>query len=293
MNMLNNRLNIVVSGANGFVGKNLIKNLLNQGHKIVAVIHKNDGLTNSVKKIKYDGTFDSLKSLSNEKIDGIIHLATKFIPNHKPENINELIDANIKFGTHILELTKQLEIPFFINTVTYAQFYEHNGYNPQNLYAATKMAFENIQKYYEETCRTNFLTLELTDTYGDGDNRPKFLNLVLDAIQKGDIFNMSKGEQEINYLHIDDVIVGFLKAIELLTTPLVKKNQKFSLYSEDIFKLKDLVTKICEITKSDLKTNPGFYPYRDREIMTFKPTYPKLPNWEALVSLEIGVSKLK
>lgn len=294
MSELLKNTNILITGANGFIGKSLCNKLNYLGANIIAVINKKNDLSFPIQKIHYDGTYKSLSvPLENKKIDIVIHLATCFISNHKSEQINELIDSNVKFGTYILELTKQKGIPYFINTSTYAQFLDHKEYNPQNLYTATKQAFEAIIKYYEETTPNLYVTLELTDTYGPDDERPKFINLVLDAIKKNNVFNMSLGEQEICYLYIDDAVNAYIKCIELLINGSVKENSKYSIYSEEIFKLKDLVTEVCRILNVELETNKGFYSYRDREIMTFEPTYQKLPDWNSKVSLKDGILNLK
>jgi nucleoside-diphosphate-sugar epimerase len=287
-------MTILITGSNGFIGKNLCKELYNSGANIIALLHKNNDLDIPVEKIYYDGTFQSLSEpLNNRKVDIVVHLATCFLPNHKETQIADLIDANIKFGTHLLELSKQKEVSAFINTTTYAQYYNHQGYNPQNLYAATKQAFEVVMKYYEETSQTKFVTLELTDTYGPGDARPKFINLILDAITKKIVFNMSLGEQEICYLYIDDAVSAFKTCIEHLQNGIIVESSKYSVFSDEVYKLKDLVVEVCDILNEKLETNPGFYPYRLREIMTYQPTYTRLPGWKCENTIKDGLIKMK
>jgi len=286
-------LTVLITGSTGFIGQNLLTRLVDMGANVIAVAHYNQPNNNSVYRIIYDGTYESLfKPLEEIKIDIIIHLATLFIANHKSNQIGELIDSNVKFGSYMLELTKQKNIPYFINTTTYAQSYNHDGYNPQNLYAATKQSFETIVKYYEEVTETIFVTLELTDTYGSNDTRPKFINLLLNAIKDKITFKMSLGEQEISYLNIEDAIDAYITTIQLLLSKRITENSKFSVYSDEILKLKDLVPLVCSELNSSIEINRGFYPYRNREIMTFKPLYIKLPDWNAKISLVDGILKM-
>jgi CDP-paratose synthetase len=281
---------ILVTGASGFIGRNLVNKLGESGSRIIAVIHTSDKISLPVEKIVYDGSYQSLLApVSERKIDFVLHLATQFLTNHKPDQISALIDANIKLGTQLLELTRQKQIPFFINTSTYAEYYLHNGYDPQNLYAATKYAFEAIMRYYEGVAKTRFVTLELTDTYGPGDSRPKFINLVLDAIKKNEIFKMSPGEQEICYLYIDDAVDAFITCMGMMAGNEITRNEHFSVYGNEICKLKDLVRLVADHMHSELPTEAGFYPYRDREIMTFLPTFPKLSGWNSKISLKEGL----
>ena len=281
---------ILVTGATGFIGRNLLKRLSEYGPSIIAVTHSNDSISLPVEKICYDGSYQSLFApVAERKIDFVVHLATQFLTNHKPEQISALIDATVKFGTHLLELTRQKQIPYFINTSTYAEYYQHDGYNPQNLYAATKYSFEAILKYYEGVTKTRYITLELTDTYGPGDSRPKFINLVLDAIMKKEVFKMSLGEQEICYLYIDDAVNAFITCIGLMAENAISANDHFSVYADEVYKLKNLVALVAKYMNTHLETNAGFYPYRDREIMSFQPSFPKLPDWNSKITLKEGL----
>jgi nucleoside-diphosphate-sugar epimerase len=281
---------VLVTGATGFIGRNLVQKLFDIGSQVIAVVHNNDNLSIPVEKIVYDGSYQSLISVVSERnIDLVVHLATQFLTNHKPDQITALIDANIKFGTQLLELTRQKQIPYFINTSTYAEYYQHNGYAPQNLYAATKYGFESIMKYYEGITKTLFVTLELTDTYGPGDSRPKFINLVLDALSKKEKFKMSPGEQEICYLYIDDAVDAFITCIRLMVGKVITGNDHFSVYADEVYKLTDLVALVADHMHAELSTEPGFYQYRDREIMTFQPTFQKLPGWNSKISIRQGL----
>jgi len=285
--------NILITGATGFVGKNLAKHLITKGVNVFSLIHQKSDLDFSAEKIQYDGSYNTLISqLNGFKIDGIVHLATKFLSKHNGGDISTLIDANVKLGVHLLEITKELDIDCFINTSTYAQFYNHDAFNPQNLYAASKNAFEMFLKYYVETEQCKYVTLELTDTYGPNDSRPKFINLVLDAVKKDEVFKMSLGEQEICYIYIDDVIKGYEQALTLIFKDKIKSGDKYSIYSNETYKLKDLVNLIFDSFNVNREVDTGFYSYRDREIMTFQPSYPKLPEWESTTSIIDGSKKI-
>jgi nucleoside-diphosphate-sugar epimerase len=283
----------LVTGATGFIGSNLIKKLLLLGAEVIAIIHNKQSSNSLIEEIRYDGTYDSIyHPLENKKVDGIIHLATMFLSKHRIDQISDLIDSNIKFGAFLLEVAKIKKIPFFINTTTYAQFYDHNGYNPQNFYAATKQSFEDIVKYYEVDSDVFILTLELTDTYGDGDPRPKFINQLLNAIQNNLTFKMSKGEQEINYLNVEDASDAFITAIKLIMNKKLETGKHFSVFGNETYKLIDLVHLVCSNLNSNISIDNEYYPYRNREIMKYEPTYTKLPSWNAKISLLEGISKL-
>lgn len=286
-------MNLLVTGGTGYIGSKLICKLLAHGHKIWSIFNNS---TPSVSDenliwIKYDGQYESLLKI-NGKIDVIIHLATCFSPKHSLDKIDRMIVSNILFGTHLLEFAREFKIENFINTSTYAQSIDESSYNPQNFYTSTKQAFEDILKFYTESGYVKNITLSLYDTYGPDDNRPKFINLVINALIKGEVFNMSPGNQEIRYVYVDDVVEAYLFAISMLKSRKIIKSETYSVYGEECFTLLQLVSFINKILNRNLVINPGFYPYRDREIMLSRPKFPKIPGWTQKINLEEGIKLL-
>lgn len=285
---------LLITGATGYIGSNLINRLVNEGGvHITALYHETKPSENKkdVIWVKYDGAYDSLNIIEG-KIDVIIHLATFFKPNHSSKDISQMISSNILLGVHLLEFAKENGITKFINTSTYAQSIDDSNYNPQNFYASTKQAFEDILKYYTESGLVKNITLSLYDTYGPNDNRPKFINLVIEAIDKDIPFNMSPGNQEIRYVYIDDVIRAYCMSLDLLIENKIDKSETFSVSGEEAISLNELVEYVCNTTGKKIKTNPGFYNYRDREIMKCIPKFKKIPNWKAQVKLSAGIKHI-
>jgi nucleoside-diphosphate-sugar epimerase len=285
---------ILVTGGTGFIGRSLIEELSKNNYDLIILTRDKSIYANDTRYLYYDGTYDSLiLSLSGKKIQMIIHLATLFVPNHKSSQINELVSSNILLGTHLLELTKELEISYFINTSTYAISVNGLNYDPQNLYSATKKAFLDIIKYFELICcKTKFVNLELFDTYGTCDKRPKFINLLIKSIKENNDFNMSLGEQEISYQYIDDVCNAFLVLINNLFFDKEPTESNYSIFNNEVYKLGDLADLVNSHTGNKIKINKGFYPYREREIMKITPAFNKISNWTPKISLLEGVNKL-
>jgi len=77
-----------------------------------------------------------------------------------------------------------------------------------------------------------------------------------------------------------------------MTKKIIIKNSHFSVYADEVFKLKNLVQMVANLMNFDLVTEAGFYPYREREIMIFKPTFSNLPNWKSKVSMKEGLNFL-
>lgn len=174
-------MKIIVTGSTGFVAKALIEILVKEGHNVHAIIreHSNtEGIASGTHFFIDNGDSQALVNFFNElKPDGVIHLASLFLAQHEIEDTEALILSNVLFSTRLLEASVRTDVKWFINTGTFWQHYNNDDYNPVNLYAATKQAFQDIAKFYYETKKINFVTLKLNDTFGAGDTRKKIFNL--------------------------------------------------------------------------------------------------------------------
>lgn len=290
-------MKILVTGATGFIGRNLLKVLLDKAfeiHTIVRIDSNTSIIDNRAKIFKYDENIDNLiEYFHEEKFDGIIHLASLFLASHTLKDISNLINSNIKFGTELLEASKSSDVKWFINTGTFWQNYENEEYNPVNLYAATKEAFEAIAKYYTETSDLIFTTIKLNDTFGPNDTRNKVFNLWNKVAKTSETLEMSAGEQIIDISYIDDVV----NAYEILINHLMShkanefKNKTFAVKSDERVSLKKLSKIFEEATNSKLNIIWGARQYREREVMVPWKNGVRVPNWTQQYSLKEAIQK--
>lgn len=209
-------MKILISGATGYIGKELIRSLQKNYDIIALVRHSSNSIeleNMNCKIVKFHDYEDIINIFKNNNFVGVIHIASNVLVEHKSSDIGQLINSNITFGTYLLEASKQTDVKWFINTGTFWQNYQNEDYNPVNLYAATKEAFEKISKYYTETSSLIFTTIKLNDTFGPNDTRPKIFNLWNDISKSGDVLDMSKGEQIIDISYIKDVINSYVVLI--------------------------------------------------------------------------------
>lgn len=291
-------MNILLTGISGFIGRSLSKRLIADGHALYAIVRETTDIKNIDKNISLFVFNDSCKDLyefiTNNRINGLIHLATHFVAEHHYEDIDGLVESIIKFPIKVIEAAIKSDIQWFLNTGTVWQ--NHNGsdvYLPTNLYSATKQAFDDILDYYREISICKFTTLKICDTYGVNDTRRKILNLLKEHSTANDkLLKMSPGEQLIDILHIDDVVNGYIKLIEFISQtekPLIEKQYLIS--SLDLIKLNKLVSSYEEITHTKLNIAWGGRPYREREVMTPWISGNIVPNWQREITLQDGIKR--
>ena len=288
---------ILITGGSGFIGSNLIK-ILSKSYNIIAVVkeHSNTSNIESFCKIyRYKNALSLLEYLKDKNLIGVIHLATLYIKTHKIDDIKGIMDSNITFGSEICEILSLLKFDgWFINVGTFWQFYKNIQDNPLNLYAASKSAFNSIINFYANTTNITFSTIYLNDTYGPNDTREKIFNLWLKIANSNEVLEMSKGEQLIDIIYIDDVVNAFIVLIDLLNSKYKKlaKNKIFTLHTKERKTLRELASIFEEIIGKKLNIAWGAKSYMQRENFIPFEGGEDLPNWQESFTFKDGIVKI-
>lgn len=294
-----NSQTVLITGGTGFIGRNLVKALMQKGYNLHLIVRQDSKVSlieddvDNLALHYYDGSIESIDNIFKDiKPSVVFHLASLFISEHEAKDLDNLIQSNIVFGTHLVDSMVRNGVYNLVNTGTSWQHFNNEDYNPVCLYAATKQAFEDIIKYYREAKGLKTITLKLFDTYGPGDNRPKLFNFLAKALKEKKQVSMSPGDQLIDLVYIDDVVNAFLKAQELLVQGQCLEHSNYAVSSQRLIKLKDLISLYSKIAKQELHINWGGRPYRMREVMIPWKNGEIIPGWKAQVTLEEGISSI-
>jgi nucleoside-diphosphate-sugar epimerase len=291
-------MKLLISGATGFIGKHLTERLTEEGNEVFAIVRPSTDTstltTGNIRPYVFNDDIHALTAfLEQEQFDGIIHLASLFLAAHKSDDIKNLVDSNVLFPTTLLESAVTAKTPWFINTGTFWQHYQNEAYSPVNLYAATKQAFEDIAQYYLQTSPINFVTIQLSDTFGPGDTRAKVFNLWLKTSKSQEPLGMSPGEQLIDISFIDNVIDGYVQMISLLSDDKGSelRGRAFAISSGAPESLKSLAATFEKVTGTTLPIQWGEKEYRPREVMETWNKGETIPGWSPRVSIEEGIKR--
>lgn len=287
-------MKVAVTGGTGFIGKNLLKVFHSRGIEAVSIQRSESEQEVPWRVWLYKGDFAQLQDFFlAEKFDGIIHLASHFVAEHKVEDVPKLVHSNIEFPSLILEAAAGSGIRWFLNTGTFWQHFKDSSFDPVNLYAASKQAFEDIGAYYDNTGRIVFRTLKISDTFGPGDPRNKLAKALKLALQDAKSFAMSEGKQHLSILYIDDVVAGFVELARALDAGEITRgsSKTFALAPAETICLRDFVSLFSEVGGKPIDVEWGARPYREREVMQPWTSYQLLPNWRAETNLREGIRK--
>ena len=234
-------MNVLVTGAAGFIGFHLSKRLLDEGSKVIGLDNLNAYYDPQLKKDRLNILTDypafSFQMLDLEDragmakvfvendFDVVAHLAAQAGVRYSLENPHAYIDSNLTGFMNILEGCRALggaHLVFASSSSVYGAntkmpFSVHDNVDhPVSLYAATKKANELMAHSYASLYRMPCTGLRFFTVYGPW-GRPdmalfKFTKAILED-SPIDIYNY--GNMKRDFTYIDDIIEGVVRVMAL------------------------------------------------------------------------------
>ena len=289
----------IITGATGYIGSHVLKYLLSRGWDIHVIADPGFGyiaiedVRSRIDICEYKGDINTLISYF-QKVNAnvVFHLAAAVITNYKPEQVPVLIQSNIQFGTEILEAMKASTTRKIVSTGSYWQNYNSDTYNPVDLYAATKEAFEKIVQLYVDAYNFRHINLRLFDVYGEDDKRPKLWNILKKIAGTEEQLEVSPGEQKLDMVHISDVCTAYEAASQLLSESEDIQKETFGVMTGYQYSLKSIIALYEHKVGKRMNVRFGGRPYKAREVMVPFKHYNVLPNWNAKIMINEGLTLL-
>ncbi|PIT88158.1 MAG: epimerase [Candidatus Magasanikbacteria bacterium CG10_big_fil_rev_8_21_14_0_10_36_32] len=287
---LNKVRTILLTGATGYLGSNILKLLVKDNQYKVVVLKRTISNIFRIKDclhktIVYDIDKIEIEQIFLEnKIDIILHCATDY--GRKNVNPLQIIDANLNLPVKLLEMGRTNGVKCFINTDTILD-------KRINHYSLSKKQFKEWLLSYKNNLIC--INVALEHFYGPGDDKTKFVSHVVDGlINQIDKIDFTKGEQKRDFVYIDDVVDAFIKIINHSIT-LENGFYEFQIGSEKVVTIKEFVSIIKNIS-GNIKTvlDFGALPYRENEVMECVADTAEIKKlgWISKYSLQDGLSKM-
>jgi dTDP-glucose 4,6-dehydratase len=259
-------MNILVTGADGFVASHLCEYLVNKNAKVTALIKRNSGGTfkniNGIKdkvSIKWGDTQDlSLMMEATKEQDIVYHLAAQSHVGHSIYNPYETVVNDVMSTLNILEAGRKNDIKKIIHAGSseiygdpkYVPIDEKHPLQPRSPYAAAKAAAENLLESYYHTYGLPVVESRFFNIYGPNQGLdqaiPKF---ILQCLNERKITIYGDGMQTRDYTFVEDAVhayglLGMKKGLE-------GKVINFGAGKE--ITIKELAELIIKLTKSKSK----------------------------------------
>lgn len=192
----------LVIGANGFLGRNLVKKLLSLGWEVDCIYHK---FKNFIPKRCKCIQIDNLESLKDNY--EVVFLLAAYIPYgnfSKPDK--RFIDVNVKIPQRVVNKFSISKIIFASTVSVYAinksVIYENSKINKEDLYGLSKLKAESILRFQK-----NYQIIRFSSMYGKGMNKVTFIPKIIRAAKKNKKITIhGNGSRLQNYLYVDDAV---------------------------------------------------------------------------------------
>lgn len=213
-------MKILVTGGAGFIGSNLVRRLLNDGH---AVIVWDNLLTGKRENLPANPNLNfyeiDVADISPEKhvekrFDIIYHLAAHARIQPSFKSPDESFKANVGGTLKMLELAKKHDVPLIY--AGSSSFYHDKYANP---YTFTKWQGEELCVMYNKVYKVPTAIARFFNVYGPFQIQEGPFATVMGVFEKckkeGKPFPITgNGEQRRDFTHVDDVVDGLLKVAE-------------------------------------------------------------------------------
>ena len=289
-------MRVIVTGSSGFLGSWICR-VLSAKHEIIALVRPSSDtyrLTNidglQIERRESDEWADFV---SAEKPDVLILADWWGVGNHdrndarQSENIDRMeimagAARNAGVGL-VIGVGSQAELGPVSNRIT-----EDLPDNPTTEYGKAKVAARKIMQRSLAGSETRFAWLRIFSTYGPCDTDTWLIPQLIDTLTKGEVMDLTPGEQEWSYLHAFDLARAFEAVIESESTSGV-----INVGNPQTIVLKDAIQIIANQLGTKGLLGFGKLAYRPDQVMKLEPACESLTaiGWKPVVSFENGIAQ--
>jgi UDP-glucose 4-epimerase len=270
---------LIITGANGFIGRHLVKKLLAYKPSSLSLVSKRTNRddifdVNSTKDIPitfYNADIRNTGAISNifrnEKADTCIHLAARISVADSIRNPEETMDVNVKGTLNVLEACHKSGVNNFVFASSAAVYgdveklpiSENQPLSPLSPYGSSKMmAEQHISSYKNQNKIKKTISLRIFNVYGRGQaNEADVITKFTKRLSSGRPPIISgDGMQTRDFISVDDVVDAIIlstRTMEDVENKVTALPSIFNIGTGTPTSISQLAQKMIEIFRLDLQ----------------------------------------
>ena len=257
---------VLVTGASGFIGSNLTRNLIKTEDEVNVLVRKksnlwriNDVLSECNVHTVDLSDFEEVRNLiSKVKPKIVYHCATYGVyPNQK--DVSQMDQTNVTGTLNLLKLLHEnSELERLVNLGSVFEYgYKSNSIKetdstqPFDSYSITKVSQTKLVEYYSRQKKLPAVTLRIFTPYGIFEEPGRLISDVMVATVKKKPLKIFSRKAKRDFVYIDDVTHALIKASK---KPGIE-GEIFNIGSGNATSVEELVNLVCKITNTNLEVS--------------------------------------
>jgi UDP-glucose 4-epimerase len=304
-------MKFLVTGGAGFIGRWVVKDLLDRDHDVVALDDLSNGNKEDIAEFRDNQAFEfvqtdvkdeeALKEVFEQNFDKVIHLAAKIDVQESLDNPREHFEDNIIGTEKVLELCRKNDVGLTLvgTCMVYDMADSEEGIDeehpvePASPYAGTKLAAENLAESYYHGYDLPVTIVRPFNTYGPFQKTGMaggVVSIFTDRdIENKDLKIFGDGEQTRDLMYVTDTADFIVEATlsEEADGEIINAGTGRDISINDLAEL--IATEGTEINHVE-----HHHPQSEVQKLLCDPSKAReLLDWEPEVSLEEGVQNLR
>ena len=296
---------VLVTGATGFIGAQLVAQLVSIGASVAIVYRdssKLDRLANLLPQlVAIEADLEDWMAVKNAvqiiRPQFVFHLGARVNVSRDPHMSRAMMQTNLNGTMHLLLALEGVDYQCFVNSGTCEEygdnpvpFHESQVVNPVSPYSASKAAATVFCKMLHKTVNSPIVTVRPFLTFGPNQNLDRLLPQAIMAALQNRNLPMTGGQQTREFNYVTDIVDGYLRAA-IYPAAL---GETINLGNGQPHTLREVVRLIYRLTESKGEPKFGEMPYRTGEAFEFYCDNTKARNllqWQPQVSLHEGLQR--
>jgi nucleoside-diphosphate-sugar epimerase len=293
-------MKVLITGANGFIGRHLVDALLSKGYFVNGFDRQEKPLIENISRYFSGDVLDKdMVEKAMEGIEIVVHLADALI-GHQTEVNNEKAMENNFLGTKnvLSAFSKEKSAKKFIYSssgkvygdIKFLPITEEHPTLPLSPYGKSKLIVERLIDFYVNS-EKSFVIFRIFNVFGPGQKDSFLLPTILNQLKQSQKIVLKDIAAKRDYVYLDDVISAFVLAIEKEIEPGLSI---FNICSGKEASAKDIVSEISQLKKTPVEIEVGRTQLRkdekDVEYGSFEKAK-KILGWSPKYSLRQGLEE--
>jgi UDP-glucose 4-epimerase len=217
---------VIITGGTGFVGSNLVRRLLQDGHEIHLLVRP--GYSSwRIQDIQNDINLHEIEFQDFEAIKGcvrfirpgwVFHLAASGAYSWQTD-LSAMVQTNILGTIHLVEACLETGFETFVNTGSSSEYgfkktapSETAWLEPNSHYAVTKASASLYCRYTAQSRNVRLYTLRLYSVFGPYEDPRRLMPTLIRAGLRHELPPLVNPDTARDYIYTDDVVEAYLRA---------------------------------------------------------------------------------